>query len=248
MLQSGYPITVVLATDSYLFGEGLAAILASVADVKVVGRVNDFDELPAVIADLAPQAVVSNIRSLRVTTFETFVAMRRLKDMYPELGIVIVSDSANDTNLLELLHGGSSGIAFLLDDRLPDVSAILDALKELQMGNTVLDTRVADSLARQKDPSIFGCLTPRELEVLERVSLGLSNRGIAEILHLSLKSIEKSITSIFLKLGPFDGVAYERRVCVARMFLRTQLDPFGDQGSRSQTAGRFSAHGISAFR
>jgi DNA-binding NarL/FixJ family response regulator len=217
----------VVATDSYLFGDGLTAIFAGVPDIEVVGRVNHFDDLPSIIGKLQPDAVVSSIRSRRLTSIETFVTMRRLREMHPNLGIVVVSDSASDFDFLELLRGGSSGIAFLLDDRLPDVDAILNALREIQMGNTVLDSRVANSLAHRQEAAPFSCLTPREAEVLEHLSLGLSNRGIAETLHVSLKSIEKAITAIFLKLGPFDGVFYDRRVCVARMFLRTQPDPFG---------------------
>ncbi len=79
-------------------------------------------------------------------------------------------------------------------------------------------------------------LTPREVDVLEQMAHGLSNRAIADELHISVKSIEKGITAIFLKLGPFNSAAADRRVSAALVFLRTQTDPFGpvaEPGERS---------------
>ncbi len=64
------------------------------------------------------------------------------------MGIVVIADRANGF-ALELLRGGSSGIAFLLDERLPGIGAVLGALRELQMGQSVLDPSIVDSLIRR---------------------------------------------------------------------------------------------------
>lgn len=220
------PITVVVVTDSFLIGDGLAALLDAVTEVEVVGRARNLNELTSLVDDLMPQAVIISVRSQVVTTMATVAAARRLRTKYPAMGIVVISDRANGF-ALELLRGGSSGIAFLLDERLPGIGAVLGALRELQMGQSVLDPSIVDSLIRRGNDVGIDDLTPRETDVLEQMAHGLSNRAIADELHISVKSIEKGITAIFLKLGPFDQGGSDRRVSAALVFLRAQTDPFG---------------------
>lgn len=117
-----------------------------------------------------------------------------------------------------------------LDERLPNIGAVLDALRDLRTGNTVLDPSTVDYLIRRGDTLGMEDLTPREIDVLEQLAHGLSNKAIADQLHISVKSIEKGITAIFLKLGPFDQGSSDRRVSAALVFLRTQTDPFGPMG------------------
>jgi DNA-binding NarL/FixJ family response regulator len=220
------PITVVLATDSFLIGDGLTALLTNVPEVEVVGRARDLNELTSLVDKLLPHAVIISVRSQVVTTLATVTAARRLRMAYPEMGIVVISDRANGF-AVELLRGGSSGIAFLLDERLPGIGAVLGALQELQMGQSVLDPTILDSLIRRGNTMGINDLTRREVEVLEKMARGLSNKAIAEELHISVKSTEKGITAIFLKLGPFDQSTSDRRVSAALVFLRSQIDPFG---------------------
>ncbi len=220
------PITVVLATDSSLIGDGLTALLEDVVDVEVVGRAKDLDDLPRLVDSLLPQAVILSVRSRVITPGATVATARRLRISHPDTGIVVISDRADDF-ALELLRGGSSGIAFLLDERLPDFGAVLGALRQVQFGQSVLDPSTIDSLIRRGDIGGIDDLTPREVDVLEQMAHGLSNRAIAEELHISVKSIEKGVTAIFLKLGPFNQGASDRRVSAALVFLRAQADPFG---------------------
>jgi DNA-binding NarL/FixJ family response regulator len=221
------PITVVLASDSFLIGDGLAALISSVPDVDVIGRADNLDELQRLVAEREPKAAIICVRSYVVTTAATVAAARRLRDMYPDMGIVVISDRTDDF-ALELLRGGSAGIAFLFDERLPNVGAVLDALREVRTGHTVLEPSTVDYLIRRGDTLGMEELTPREIEVLKQMARGLSNRAIAEELHISVKSIEKGVTAIFLKLGPFDPSS-DRRVAAALVFLRAQTDPFGSK-------------------
>ncbi len=126
-----------------------------------------------------------------------------------------------------MLRGGSSGIAFLLDEGLPGIGEVLNALRGLNIGQTILDPSVVDSPIRRGDVVGIADPTPREVDVLEQMAHGLSNRAIADELHISVKTIEKGVTAIFLKLGPFDSRATDRRVAAALVFLRNQSDPFG---------------------
>jgi DNA-binding NarL/FixJ family response regulator len=228
-------ITVVLASDSFLIGDGLDSLLSDVPDVEVIGRTRDLDELSTMVDELAPRAVIISIRSQVVTTAATAAATRRLRQVHPNVGIVVISDRTNEF-ALEILRGGSSGVAFLLDDQLPGIGEVLSALRQLSTGQTILDPSVVDSLIRRGDVVGIDDLTPREVDVLEQMAHGLSNRAIADELHISVKSIEKGITAIFLKLGPFNSAAADRRVSAALVFLRTQTDPFGpvaEPGERS---------------
>ncbi len=156
----------------------------------------------------------------------TVTAARRLRELYPDMSVLIISDRS-DGFALEVLRGGSTGIAFLLDQHLPDIGAVVGALRELRMGQTVLDPSVIDSFIRRGDTLGIEELTPRETDVLEQMAHGLSNRAIAEVLHISVKSIEKGVTAIFLKLGPFNEGFSDRRVSASLVFLRSQTDPFG---------------------
>jgi DNA-binding NarL/FixJ family response regulator len=229
------PITVVLVSDSFLIGDGLAAILAGVPDIEIVGRAGDLEEMVVVVDELRPQSVIMSVRSQVVSTAATVTAARRLRNDYPDMGVVVISDRAHDF-ALELLSGGSLGIAFLLDEDLPGVGAVLGALRELQMGQTVLDPSVVDSLIRRGNDAGIDDLTPREIDVLEQLAHGLSNKAIAEQLHISVKSIEKGITAIFLKLGPFDQGGSDRRVSAALVYLRSQTDPFGPVANSASRA------------
>jgi DNA-binding NarL/FixJ family response regulator len=220
------PITVVLATDSFLVGDGLAAIFADVSDVEVVGRVRGVEHLAPLIDDVQPHAVLICVRSQVATTTALVAAARQMRLDYPEMGIVVISDLVNDF-AVDLLRGGPTGIAFLLDEQLPGVDAVVSALRGSRMGATSLDPSIVQSLIRRGDTTGVGDLTPREVDILEQIAHGMSNRAIAEDLHVSVKSIEKGITAIFLKLGPFNQETSDRRVSSALVYLRTQMDPFG---------------------
>ncbi len=219
------PITIVLATDSFLIGDGLACMLAGVEDVEVVGRARDHVALTRLVEELSPEAVVISIRTPVVSTLATISAARRLRDEHPDLGIVVISDRGNGF-ALELLREGASRMAYLLDERLPGMDAVLGALREVRAGQAVLDPTIVDALVRRRDVMTIGDLTPREIDVLELMARGLSNRGIADELHLSVKGIEKHVTTVFRKLDlPSDGLI-DRRVTAALTFLRSQNNPF----------------------
>ena len=226
MPSSEDPLTVILATDSFLVGDGLEAMLGNVPDVTVVGRLHGVERLVQSIEDVRPQTVLICVRSQVATTTAVVTTARHLRGTYPDLGIVVISDRVNEF-AVELLRGGPAGMAFLLDEQLPGIEAVVTALRGSRTGTTSLDPSVVESLIRRGDATGISDLTPREVDILERIAHGLSNRAIAEELHISVKSIEKGVTAIFLKLGPFNQKVSDRRVSSALVFLRSQTDPFG---------------------
>lgn len=220
------PITVALATDSRRLGDGLAAYLEDVADIRLTGRTDDLAGLVDLVDQVAPQSVIIGIRSPAVTADAIISTAHRLKEHRPDLGIVVVSDRAQEF-AVELLRRGSAGIAFLLSGTLPGFPRVVSTLRELRLAQAAPGTDTVVPPVRRGDAVGIQDLTPREADILEQMARGRSNRAIAGELHISVKSIEKGITAIFSKLGPFDQDSEDRRVSASLVFLRTQADPFG---------------------
>lgn len=212
---------VVLAADSRLVGDGLAALLAGKPEIKIVGRAHHHSELPQLVDDLAPEAVVFSIRSPVVTSMATIEVARRLRTEHPDLGVVVIADRGNGF-ALELLRGGASRVAYLLDEGVPGIDVVLDALREVRAGQTVLDPSIVDSLVARRDGVTIDDLTIREVDVLEQLARGMSNRGIAAALSVSVKAVEKYVTTIFRKLQLSDRSLIDRRVSAAIVYLRSQ--------------------------
>ncbi len=230
------PITLVLATDSFLFGDGLACMLANEGHVDVVGRARDHLELVRMVDELGPQAAIISIRTPVASTLAMLAAARRLREDHPDLGIVVISDRGNGL-ALELLSEGASHMAYLLDERLAGMEAVLGALREVLAGQSVLDPSIVDALVHRRNVTTIDDLTPREVDVLELMARGLSNRGIAGELALSVKGIEKHVTTIFRKLVLTDQSFIDRRVTAALTFLRSQDHPFLMTDGNSESPG-----------
>ena len=241
------PMNVVLATDSLLFGNGLEALFAAIPDVEVVGRAHDLDQLFAMASDLAPEAVIVSLATPVVPTMETIIAARRLRAEHPDLVFVLISDVDNGL-ALELLRGGAAGIAFLVDEKLLSLESIVAALRSLRAKQSVLDPGIVECLLERKDEIGIKTLTLREVDALEQISHGLSNRAVAAELHVSIKAVEKYVTIIFRKLGLFDHSAIDRRVTASLMFLRAQANPFNPNLSRDTRPIRWNVSELAELR
>lgn len=197
------PVRLLLAGDSVLSSSGLKALLQQVSDVEVVAVVDVVDNLDLLarsIEEHAPEAVLISLRTHAVSAMPLIRATRRVREENPDLAIVIVSDRGNGF-ALELLRGGSAKTAYLLDDQVRDIDDVVIAVRETLSGHTVLDASVVDALIGRKDAVPLDPLTLREVEVLEQIALGLSNRAVATELRITLKAVENHVTPIFRKLG-----------------------------------------------
>jgi DNA-binding NarL/FixJ family response regulator len=221
MVGNRQVLRVLLASDSVLLGDGLALLLDAAPDVDVVGRATDPDDLLPMVGDLEPDALILCFRASAVSALSSVAVARKLREGHPALGIVVVADQGNGF-ALELLRGGASRIAYLIDDRLPGIDAVVSALVDVRAGQVVLDPSVVDALVHRRDSIAIDDLTNREMDVLEQLADGKSNRAIAEALHLSVKAIEKYVTSIFRKLGLVDQARVDRRVSAALVYVRAR--------------------------
>lgn len=230
-------LSVVLATDGSFAGDGLAAQLDDVDDLEIVRRTADYLDLAGLVAACHPRAVLITIGPSAAADLPVVVAARQLRGAFDQLGIVIIA-AHDEACELEAIRDGASRMAFLLDERLVGVGTVVSALHEVCAGQSVLDPSIVDVLVGHYGAMPVGDLTNREPEVLEQMARGLSNRAIASVLNISVKAIEKDVTSIFRKLELDDRTLVDRRVTAALAFLRTLVDPFGpetDTGSAPDT-------------
>jgi PAS domain S-box-containing protein len=214
------PLTVVLATDSLLVGDGLASLLADRADVDVVGRARGYREMTDLCRTVRPRAVIISIRYPDDDSMMTVTTARALREEWPEMGIVLISDCGSGF-AVELLQHGASRLAYLLDDQLPNMDSVVIALHEVAAGQSVIDPSIVDFLVKHHRVSLDD-LSLRETAVLELMADGLSNRAIAQEMNISIKSIEKCITVIFRNLDLPDRSRVDRRVTAALSFQRSK--------------------------
>jgi DNA-binding NarL/FixJ family response regulator len=211
---------VIVAEDVMFTREGIVRLLAD-AGVQVVGQVGDADGLMSLVARERPDVVVVDIRMPPTNTDEGLVAAGRLRDAYPDIGVVVLSAYLEPTWALRLIEENREGVGYLLKDRVVDEAILVDALRRVCDGETVVDPTIVSRLMgrkRRHDP--LAALTPREREVLSLVAEGLSNRAIAERLVVGERTVETHMTAIFGKLDLEEAPDQHRRVLAVLALLR----------------------------
>jgi DNA-binding NarL/FixJ family response regulator len=150
-------------------------------------------------------------------------AAHAIRSGYPRTGVVVLSQYADESYAFELFRDGTDGLAYLLKDRIGEVGRLLEALREVSAGGSLIDPQVVEALVRRRarvHASALKDLTPRELDVLQAMAQGRGNAGIAAHLHLSESSVEKHVNAIFTKLGLTTEDLSHRRVTAVLTFLR----------------------------
>jgi DNA-binding NarL/FixJ family response regulator len=219
---SAMAITLVFAEDSFIVREGVRAVIESVDGLELVATVEDYDELMAATERERPDVVITDIRMPPTRTDEGIRAAREIRKAYPDTGVLVLSQYVEPDYALRLFEDGSDRLGYLLKERVGDVDQLIDGLKRVAEGGSVIDPKVVDALivgrtsARE---SKLTRLTERETEVLEQLATGKSNAAIAEELYLSVRAIEKNVNSIFTKLDLLPEPETNRRVRAVLMYL-----------------------------
>jgi DNA-binding NarL/FixJ family response regulator len=217
-----------MADDNYLVREGARRLLEDSGGVTVEAAVGSAPELLAAVERLHPAAVLTDIRMPGGSAdgrpgMEGIEAARTIRSVHPRTGVVVLSQYADESYAFELFRDGTDGLAYLLKDRIGDVSRLLEALAEVTAGGSVIDPQVVEALVRGRArlrASALKNLTPRELDVLREMAQGRGNAGIAAQLYLSESSVEKHVNAIFSKLGLTSEQQSHRRVTAVLTFLR----------------------------
>jgi len=216
-------VRVVVADDVMLTREGVVRLLRD-ASVEVVGEAENADGLLRQVATMKPDAAVVDIRMPPTHTDEGIVAARRIRAEYPSVGILVLSHYVEPDYALRLLEDHPEGMGYLLKERVFDVAILIDGLRRVCDGETVVDPTIVSRLftrKRRDDP--LENLTPRQREVLALVAEGLSNRAIAERLVVVERTVEAHVQQIFLELGLEQGPDTHRRVLAVLAYLRRDV-------------------------
>jgi DNA-binding NarL/FixJ family response regulator len=217
------PIRVVIAEDNYLVREGTRRLLEDSGEVQVVAAVGSAEELLDAVERLVPDAVLTDIRMPPSHDMEGIHAAHRIRASHPQVGVVVLSQHADEAYAFLLLKDGTAGLAYLLKERVGDTDELLRAFRETMAGRSVIDPAVVEALVASRSRqahSPLATLTPRETDVLREMAQGKTNAAVAEALSVSESAVEKYANGIFSKLGLSEEPLVHRRVAAVLAFLR----------------------------
>jgi DNA-binding NarL/FixJ family response regulator len=213
-------VRVVLAEDSVLLREGVARLLED-QGFDIVAQTGSAEDLMLKVRSYSPNVVIVDIRMPPTHTDEGLKAAQEIRETYPEVGVLVLSQYIEPTYAMELLAESAEGVGYLLKDRVSNVEEFAAAVRRVGEGGSALDPAIVSQLVgrrRRDDP--LDQLTPREREVLEHMAQGRSNRGIADQLVVTERAVEKHVTSIFGKLRLPHATEDHRRVLAVLTYLR----------------------------
>ena len=200
--------------------EGLVRLLQE-AGVDVVAETRDGDELLRKVGALRPDAAIVDIRMPPTNTDEGLVAAKAIRARHPDVAVLILSSYIEPRYAMELLLEHPERVGYLLKERVFDIAVLIDALRRLGEGESVVDpTIVTRLLGRRRQASALDELTTREREVLELLAEGLSNHAIAQRLVVAERTVEAHVKQVFLKLDLATRPDSHRRVLAVLAYLR----------------------------
>jgi DNA-binding NarL/FixJ family response regulator len=214
-------VRVVVAEDLMLTRQGIVRLLQD-AGVDVAAASEDATGLLDQVARLRPDVAILDIRMPPTHTDEGLVAARAIRAAHPDTGVLVLSQYVEPAYALRLIEDHPERVGYLLKERVFDGAILLDALRRIVDGETIIDpTIVARLVGRRRRQDPLGRLTEREREVLALLAEGMSNRGIAERLHVTERTVEAHVSAIFTKLDLSGSPDRHRRVQAVLTFLRS---------------------------
>jgi DNA-binding NarL/FixJ family response regulator len=214
-------VRVAIAEDSVLLRDGLARLLDD-AGFDVVARCEDADGLLRKAGSHDLDVAIVDIRLPPTHSNEGLLAALELRARHPSTGVLVLSQYMELGLAMQLLAESADGVGYLLKDRISDVKEFVAAVERVATGGSAIDPIIVSTLlSRRRSDDPLAELTPREREVLELMATGSSNQGIADALVITLRAVEKYVSSIFGKLGLPSTGGESRRVLAVLLFLRS---------------------------
>ena len=212
---------VVIADDVMLTREGIAHLLED-AGIDVVAQAEDAETLLREVRLKRPDAAIADIRMPPSHTDEGLVAAQRIRTEHPDVAVLVLSQYVEPSYAMRLLEEHPERVGYLLKQRVFDVAVLVDALRRITEGETVIDPTIVSRLVgRQRRENPLTELTPRESEVLGLVAEGLSNGAIASRLFVTERTVEAHVKQVFQKLGLAVRPDSHRRVLAVLAYLRS---------------------------
>jgi len=200
------PIRVLLADDHPVYRDGLAALLASVDGLEVVGTAEDGLSAVALATELQPDVVVMDVQMPGLDGIE---ATRRVTAASPHIGVVVLTMAEEDATLFSAMQAGARGYLLKGANQAEITRAVTAVARGEAIFGPTIARRIADFFADgpaagSAVEQAFPQLTAREREILELVAAGRSNAQIASTLFLSPKTVRNNVSNIFAKLHVAD--------------------------------------------
>jgi DNA-binding NarL/FixJ family response regulator/class 3 adenylate cyclase len=215
-------LRVVLADDSVLLREGIARLLED-SGMEIVAQSGTAEDVVRHVGLHKPDVALVDIRMPPTHTDEGLRAAQQIRERFPGVGVLVLSQYVEPAYAMELLAETAEGVGYLLKDRVSDVGEFADAVRRVAGGGSALDPTIVQQLVgrRRREDPLEG-LTPREREVLGLMAEGKSNQAIAERLFVTMRAVEKHVTSIFSKLRLPAAAGDHRRVLAVLAYLRSE--------------------------
>jgi DNA-binding NarL/FixJ family response regulator len=189
--------TVLLVDDHPMVRAGLATLISTTDDLKIVGEAESGEQAISRTGDLLPDVVLMDLSMPGIGGVE---ATRRILEQQPQVKVVVLTSFADQERVAEALAAGAIG--YLLKDC--DSRELLAAIRSAALGHAPLDPRVARALLPSTTPSVQETLSVRELEVLRLVAKGLANKQIGRSLGITERTVKVHVGHVFRRLGVTD--------------------------------------------
>jgi adenylate cyclase len=237
---SGPPATidVLLADDNLIVREGVRALIARHADLRVVGVAADYDEVIQGALTCTPHVLVTDIRMPPSFNREGIDAAKEVRHRHPGTGVVILSQYDDPEYAVSLLAEGSAGYGYLLKDHIAEGNQLVDAIRAVATGGTALDPSIVEALLRPVTSN--GGLTPAEETLLSMVAEGKPIKAIAVARHLPASAIDAEVEAVFVKLA--EGVSAGTQGALQR--LRLLHKAIVDREEQGETLSRLLPGGL----
>ena len=207
-----------IVDDSTLFREGLVRVARDLG-FDIVAQVGDAQSLMELMRADPPDVAVLDIRMPPTYTTEGLAAAREMRETMPSVGVLVLSQYVDTHHVMELISSGGR-IGYLLKDHVGDIAEFGDAVRRIAAGGTVIDPDVvAELVGRRRNRDAVEELTEREREVLHLMAQGRTNSAIGARLHLSPKTVEAHVRSIFMKLQLEPAEDDHRRILAVLTYL-----------------------------
>jgi DNA-binding NarL/FixJ family response regulator len=212
---------VAIAEDSVLLREGVARLLGE-AGLEVVAQCDNADDLLDEVRNDRVDVAIVDIRLPPTHNDEGLRAALEIRADHPAVGVLVLSQYVELGLAMKLLANSAEGVGYLLKDRIGDLDEFVGAVERVAAGGSALDAIIVSTLlSRQRSEDPLAELTPREREVLTLMAEGRSNQGIADKLVITLRAVEKHVSTIFGKLGLPSTGSDSRRVLAVLLYLRS---------------------------
>jgi DNA-binding NarL/FixJ family response regulator len=211
----------IVADDSLLLREGISRLLVE-AGFEVVGLASTGEEALAQVEQHKPDVAIVDIRMPPTHSDEGLKAAQEIRVRHPDVGVLVLSQYVELGLAARLLAENAAGLGYLLKDRITNLEEFAAAIRRVGDGGSALDPAIVSQLlSRRRDDDVLEHITPREREVLALMAEGYSNQAIADRLVVTVRAVEKHVTSIFDKLGLPATTDSHRRVLAVLAFLRS---------------------------